>query len=58
MIVSGSASAASDHTSLQPHSSEEDPQGTGEEDPDVHHEDDEDRSIRQVRNTPVNVNNT
>ncbi|KAI4880051.1 hypothetical protein NFI96_019918 [Prochilodus magdalenae] len=49
VIVSGSASAASDHTSLQPHSSEEDPQGTGEEDPDVHHEDDEDRSIRQVR---------
>ncbi|XP_072531968.1 uncharacterized protein [Salminus brasiliensis] len=48
VIVSGSASAASEHSSLQPHSSEE-PQAAGEGDPSVHHEDDDDLSMRQIR---------
>ncbi|KAG9279621.1 zinc finger and BTB domain-containing protein 12-like isoform X1 [Astyanax mexicanus] len=49
VIVSGSAAAASEHSSsLQPHSSEEDPQAAGVEDPNVRQGDD-DLSMRQIR---------
>ncbi|XP_066530297.1 zinc finger and BTB domain-containing protein 12-like isoform X2 [Hoplias malabaricus] len=50
VIVSGSASASSEHaSSLQPHSSEEEPQVAGLEGQVMHHGDDEDLSMRQVR---------